>query len=70
MRKVEVKMDDALYHCARDFARPNGSAIGNNPGVSAVVRRALRYYLNKNGYSKDELDATGPVQETSERKRR
>lgn len=59
--KIEVRMDPPLYACACDFARPNGSKVGSNPGVAAVIRRALRYYLNKNGYTKEELDHTGPT---------
>ena len=50
MRRTEVALSDNLFQAAVEQARKEERHSGNTNGVPSLIRRALHYYLNKNGW--------------------
>jgi uncharacterized damage-inducible protein DinB len=50
MKKTEVSLSDNLFYAAAKQARKEERHSGNSNGVPSLIRHALHYYLNKNGW--------------------
>ena len=55
-KRVSPTLSDALYDAALALARIDGNPIGNDPGISSVIRKALRMYASQQRHSKAILD--------------
>ena len=53
---ITVTFTDAIYEALCRQARHDGQGSAPGGGVGYVVRRAVRYWLNKNGHSSADLD--------------
>jgi hypothetical protein len=54
----EIKLSDAMYAALVHKARTDGQAVGNQTGRQVVTRKALKAYLNQNGYKSTHLEMT------------
>lgn len=55
MKTIRVRVTDAMYAAIDQQVREDGQA-GQHGGPATVVRKATRYWLNKNGHSAAQLD--------------
>jgi hypothetical protein len=56
--RKSVRIPRALYEAAAKQARLEERDTKADDGVGLLIRKALRAYLNKQGYSASELDET------------
>jgi hypothetical protein len=63
---VSVTLSDSMYECARERAAFEGRANKSNPGISGLIKSALRFYLNKNGYKTSVIDGDIHVEKTDD----
>ena len=65
MKKVvSVSLSESMYQCAQERAAFEGRATKSNPGISGLIKSALRFYLNKNGYKTTVLDGDIHVEQS------
>lgn len=55
---MKITLSDALHAAAVARAKADGQAFGEKSGVQVVMRKALRTYLNQNGFKREHLDLT------------
>jgi len=66
---VKLTISDALYAATVDKAKADGQAFGNQTGAQYIIRKAIRIYLNQNGYKKKHLDLSDDEYRERKRKR-
>jgi len=55
-RKLRVTISDAYANALEQLAMEEGQFTGERANVSALVRTAIRKYLHRRGYSKEDID--------------
>lgn len=61
MPEKHVTLSDHLLYAAAVQAKTDERHNGNSDGVASLIRKALKYWLSKNGWSARFLDGNGSI---------
>lgn len=61
MPEKHVTLSDHLLYAAAVQAKADERHNGNSDGVASLIRKALKYWLSKNGWSARFLDGEGSI---------